>query len=349
MPIASITRAVASILNAAACRAALIENTQEGTLTMKRLLVWLAFASCGGPAVAQESEPLVSFAESTVADPLAGNHRFDRFIGFMSNPVQNIDPRAMTAIWPIYGYSSVSTTPALPSADIQVYGAGLTVALSDKFAFGFNQGGYGVMNIERGSGPFRDRFGRLRDRREFNGDREGWLNLGGFFQYTVVENCDDQFLLTTGLRWAAPSGSNAVFQGNGPTMLAPYATLGKAWDNVHLLATAGYSFPVGSGGSTTNLFYANFHLDRQFGWFYPLVEVNCSYHQNTADIDLPTRFGFLDFGSFTSSGNLVTLAVGANAVLIPNKLELGAVYSCPLATQRNIDFDGLLVKMVYRY
>jgi len=30
-------------------------------------------------------------------------------------------------------------------------------------------------------------------------------------------------------------------------------------------------------------------------------------------------------------------------------LGLGAVYSTPLATQRNFDFNGLLVKMVIRY
>jgi hypothetical protein len=34
---------------------------------------------------------------------------------------------------------------------------------------------------------------------------------------------------------------------------------------------------------------------------------------------------------------------------VPAKLEVGAVYSTPLATQRNFDFNGLLVKMVYRF
>ena len=45
----------------------------------------------------------------------------------------------------------------------------------------------------------------------------------------------------------------------------------------------------------------------------------------------------------------MTLAVGANAVLIRDRLELGAVYTTPLATQRNFDFNGLLVKMVIRF
>jgi hypothetical protein len=36
-------------------------------------------------------------------------------------------------------------------------------------------------------------------------------------------------------------------------------------------------------------------------------------------------------------------------VLVRDRLELGAVHATPLATQRNFDFNGLLVKMVVRY
>ena len=57
----------------------------------------------------------------------------------------------------------------------------------------------------------------------------------------------------------------------------------------------------------------------------------------------------LNFGNFSSAGNLVMLAAGANAVLVPGKLELGAVYITPIATQRNFDLDGLIVKLLYRY
>src|SRR5262249_36491899 len=155
-------------------------------------------------------------------------------------------------------------------------------------------------------------FGRLRQRREFGGEREGWLNLGGFAQYTLIENCQEQFLLTAGLRWEAPSGSQSVFQGRGPAHLAPYVTAGKEFGHFHVLGTAGYEFPVGSEDPTTNFFYVNLHLDRQmFGWLYPLVEFNFTYHTRSADIELPTRGGFIDFGNFSSSGNILTVAVGA--------------------------------------
>src|SRR5262245_45258380 len=216
---------------------------------------------------------------------------------------------------------------------------------------GFAGLGYAVAHLSRDRpGLFIDHHGLLRDRRAFGGEREGWLNLGGFFQYTLIEDVPNQFLLTAGLRWEAPSGSEAIFRGNGPVHLALYVTAGKELGKFHVLATVGYQFPAGSGDATTNLFYGNLHLDRQcFCRFYPLVEFNWTYHTTSFDVDLPTRRGFFDFNNFESSGNIVTLAAGANVVLIPERLEFGAVYTTPLATQRNFDFNGLLVKMVLRY
>jgi hypothetical protein len=282
---------------------------------------------------------------------LTGNRNFPNFIGFISNPLQNIDPRAVTELWPMFGSSWVRSLPALPRGDIQLYGAGLYLAFSDRLMVGLNQGGYATADFSRSDfGLFRDRQGRLHDRREFVGDHEGWLNLGGFAQYTVIQDVDDQFLVTAGLRWEAPSGAHSVAQGFGPAYLAPYLTAGKEIGCFHALATTGYEFPAGSGDSTGDYFYTNVHLDRQmFGWLYPLVEFNWTYHVHNVDLSLPTRHGFIDFGTFESSGNILAIAVGANAVLVPSKLEIGAVYTRSLATQHNFDFDGLLVRMVLRY
>ena len=90
-------------------------------------------------------------------------------------------------------------------------------------------------------------------------------------------------------------------------------------------------------------------LVRLPGWLYPLVEVNCLYHVHSVSFGLDTRRGFVDFGNFESEGNVVTLAAGVNAVLVPERLEIGAVYSTVVASQGNFDANSLLVKMVLRY
>jgi hypothetical protein len=283
--------------------------------------------------------------------PLSGTHDFDNFIGFMSNPLFNIDPRAVTELYPLTGQTWVEPIPALPSGNIWIPPVvGLTVALSDRLAVGLNQGGYATADFNGNRhGLFRDRFGVLHDRAGFAGDHEGWLNLGGFAQYTLLEDVPGKSLVTAGLRLEVPSGTKDIFQGIGPTHLAPYLTAGKGFGDFHVLANLGYQFPVGSGG-VSNLFYGSVHLDRQlFGWLYPLVEFNWVYHTTHVDIDLPTRRGFIDLNDFEASGNLVTLAVGANAVLVRGKLEAGAVYTTPISTQRDFSFNGFLIKMVYRF
>jgi hypothetical protein len=246
----------------------------------------------------------------------------------------------VTELYPIFGSSWFSNAGPLPGGDFQLYGAGLTIALSERFAMGLNQGGYADAHISHNPIPGQD----------FGGNRKGWLNLGGFFQYTLVEDVPNQFLLTGGLRWEAPCGSTEVFQGHGPAQLGTYLTVGKELGQFHVLAVTGYHFPAGPGSDSTNAFYANFHLDRQmFGWLYPVLELNWTYHVTRVNPDLVTRRGFIDFGNFESSGNILALGVGANAVIVRDRLELGAIYGTPLATQRDFNFNSLMVKLVLRY
>lgn len=296
--------------------------------------------------VLDESPPAWnSFAQDRPGGLPTGNRNFPNFIGPISNPVQAIDPRALTQLYPIFGSSWVSAFPPLSEGDIQLYGAGLTVALSERLSVGLNQGGYAVSHFERRRLLPRNTDPSFRDK-----DREGWLNLGGFVQYTLIQDVPNQFLLTSGLRLEVPTGEADVFQGHGPAYLAPYFTVGKEFGEFHVLSTIGYQFPTGPGRDVVNTFYGTLHLDRRlFGWLYPLVEFNWAYHVNQIDLTLPSRRGFFNPDNFDATGNLITVAVGANAILIQDRLELGAVYTTPIATQRDFDFDGLLVKMILRY
>jgi hypothetical protein len=319
----------------------------------------LAATTPPGPVIDAAEPPacptaLFNCPPGSGGDRLSGNHNFVNFINWMSNPLQNIDPRAVTAIYPIFLNEWVSNTPPIPNGDFQVYAPAVTIALSERFAIGLCQGGYAAAEFSRNPIDSQrlmalDPAGRFRDV-EVGGDRQGWLNLGGFLQYTLVEDVENQFLLTGGLRWEAPCGSHDVFQGHGPAHLAPYFTAGQEFGKFHILATTGYQFPAGPGDDNTQLFYANVHFDRQvFGWLYPLVEFNSIYHTTSVNFGLLTRRGFIDMGNFEATGNIVSLAAGANAVIIPERLEFGAVYTTVIASQRNFDANGLIVKMTYRY
>jgi hypothetical protein len=282
---------------------------------------------------------------------LTGNHNFANFIGFMGNPLMAIDPRAKTDMYPIFDSVWVKSFPALPSGNIQLYGAGLDVAVSDRLSFGLNQGGYAVANFQRRTfDPFLTNLLTRLDR-DRGGDRDGWLNLGGYGQYTLIQDVPDQFLLTAGLRWEAPCGSSEIFQGHGPAHLAPYVTVGKEFFcDYHVLATAGYEFPTGSGDITTDLFYGTVHLDKRcFGWFYPLVEFNWICHTTSVNLNTPNLPDFFDFSGFAGTGNIVSLAAGFNAVIVPEKVEFGGAYTTSIAAQNGFSFNGILLKLTLRY
>ncbi len=327
---------------------------------MHRLWSLIALLLLSAPALAQgpaaTTEPFIPASElcpGVASDDGSSlsNRNFPHFIGWMSNPLENIDPRALTQIQPIFGSAWMNPSRALPNSDMQLYGPAVSVALSDRLGVGINQGGYAVIHVDRNDPrpPLRNFLAATRGR-EFGGTREGFLNIGGFAQYTLIEDVPNQFLLTGGLRFIAPCGAYEVFQGHGPLQLVPYLTVGQEFGHFHLLGTLGYQFPVGGGGAGLNLFNCNVHLDREcFGWLYPLVEFNCIYHTESVGVDLPTRVGYFDFGNFASTGNIVTMAVGANAVLIRDRLEFGAVYMTKLASQRNFDLNGLLVKLTLRF
>jgi hypothetical protein len=293
---------------------------------------------------------------------LTGNHNFPNFINWMSNPIQNIDPRAVTALYPIFDDAWFKTAPALPDGDVQLYGAAATVALSERLAIGLNQGGLADMHLRHDqlrrivNDP---RFALLRPDIQAHlidiansGERDGFLNLGGFAQYTFIQDVPNQFLLTGGIQLEVPCGAHEVFNGYGPAEMSTYLTGGKEFGEFHVLGTVGYHFPIGPGSSNEQFFYANLHLDRRlFGWLYPLVEFNCIYHTVSvgANISLPTREGFIDFGDFSATGNSVFFSAGANAVIVPERLEFGAVYTTSIASQNDFHVDALLVKMTIRY
>ena len=206
-----------------------------------------------------------------------------------------------------------------------VYGAGLNVAVSDRLSFGLSQGGYAVGQFDRDRETIRARLGLPCAEHPTRGGTplRDWLNLGGYVQATLIADVPNQFLLTAGMRWEAPSGATQVFQGGAtPAYLSPYLTIGKEIGLFHLLATTGYEFPAGSADATTNTFYLNLHIDRKIGWLCPLIELNGFYHTSNVDITVATpRHGVIDLGTFSSTGNTLTAAVGAQCRARPRQIR----------------------------
>jgi hypothetical protein len=271
-----------------------------------------------------------NFGDDSSGGFLTSDRGFPNFIGFISNPTRNIDPRSLTQLFPIFTYAWTDPFRVIPNGQLSAYGAGLDLALTERLSVGLTDGSPVWAH--------------------FNRQRTGWTNIGGFAQYTLIRDTDDQFLLTLGLSWEAPSGSKEVFQGSPPAYLAPYLTIGKEFGCFHILATTGYNFPAESATLTTRTYYANFHFDyRVAGWFYPLVEFNGSWPNRTLDFTPDFAPGLIEIDRFDGAGGIFTVAPGFNAVLVQDRLEVGAVYETPIWSQHNFNFNSLLVKMIVRF
>ncbi len=261
---------------------------------------------------------------------LTSDRGFPNFIGWISNPARNFDPRSLTQIWPILAYSWTDPFKVIPSGQVAAYPAGINVALTERLNFGLSSGGPVWAH--------------------FNRQRTGWTDLGLFGQYTLIRDVDDQFLLTGGLIITAPTGSKEVFQGSPPAYMAPYLTAGKEFGDYHVLVTTGYNFALESAVVTTNTYYANFHFDKRVGgWFYPLVEFNGTWSSKTIDFTLTNAPGLIEFGRFDNTGGSFTVAPGFNAVLVQDRLEVGAVYETPIWSHSGFNFNSVLVKMIVRF
>ena len=328
---------------------------------MRGVLAILASASVCGVARPQETPPAgpVDPLTSSWPGPLAAidstspprptlqsNRNFPDFIGFMTNPLQAIDPRSLTQIWPVFVSSWWDPAGRLPGGNAQVYGAGFNLALTDRLSVGLNQGGAAVINFN----PFESRFDRLNDRlNAYRGTRSGWVNLGGFAQYTLVEDVEGQFLFTVGSRLEVPTGEASVFQGHGQPVLAPYFTFGKGWGGFHVLNTTGYGFSLGEGRDTTNAFLGNLHFDYKIGRFYPLLEFNWGAFTREFKSELPVDRGLANFGTAGVTGSFLTVSPGVNVVVVQDRLEVGGAYTTRLASARGLDFNSMIVKMIIRY
>ena len=165
-------------------------------MNMKRLGSSLLFFVLAGQALGQEAvatgiprtsqpEAAPMAWEAGASDNEGGflkaDKAFPNFIGFMSNPSLAVDPRSLTQLYPIYGHTSMGAIRPFPSGTINVGGPGLNVALTERLNVGLTKGAY-IWT-------------------DFRKTREGWLDLGGYVQYTVIRDVPNQFIATAGLGW----------------------------------------------------------------------------------------------------------------------------------------------------
>lgn len=260
------------------------------------------------------------------------DHGFDGFIAPVSNPYLAKDPRATTAVRGMFVSNWIpGRAPVLGGGDFQTYTARLSLALTERLQVSIDRVGLADFHDANGNGG------------------SGWQNLIFGGQYTFLRDPARGLLVSGGLQVDTPVGASSVFQGHGAN-LAVYGTFGKQLaENWHLLGTVGQNFALED--ATSGFFFTSLHLDYQFGWLYPLIEMNY-YHYNQSGTRLNgariDADGLFSMGGNVARTDLLTLAVGGRIRLAP-RAWLGAAYEFPVSDGRGLVDGRVTADLIFQY
>ncbi|MDY3551880.1 hypothetical protein R5W24_000960 [Gemmata sp. JC717] len=262
------------------------------------------------------------------------DHEFDDFVGPVSNPILNKDPRSNSHARLLFINNNVPGGHPL-DGNIQAYALQMNLAVTERLSIIADKDG--LAHISPRNGP----------------STTGFLNLAAGLKYTFYRDVENQTLAAFGFLYEIPSGEAKVQQNQGSGSFAPFVTYGKEFGNKwHYLQTTGYYFPLKSSQGSSYI-WNSFHVDKQlFGWFYPLAELNWFWYTSGGN-RLPPVFGegdgLLNLGTRGQAGaHLVTAALGAKAVLT-NKYTVGFALEFPLTSRNDIINQRLTVELIGRY
>jgi hypothetical protein len=264
---------------------------------------------------------------------LRSDRAFEGFVGPISNPILAKDPRALTEFRFLFVDNYIPPSSPLGGGDFQAYGFQVRAALTDRLSFIADKDGFLSLHPRVG------------------GSRTGALNVAMGLKYAFIRDVENQLLVVGGIQYEPQSGYGNVFQNLGDTMTG-FGIIGKQFGCCHVLLNSGYQQAL-DRNLNSNFCYTSLHLDRKFGFIYPLVEANWFHWTQGGNHGLPPALGegdgLLNLGTSGVAGNdLVTVAAGVKAVLSPY-VTTGIAYETTVSNRQDLLNDRILFEMIFRY
>jgi len=259
------------------------------------------------------------------------DHRFDRFISPMTNPIFFEDPRNVTEARAFFLQHKVPL--AAGSGDVQVYAVQLRARLSENVSLIATKDGY-----VKSTNPLVE---------------DGWADLALGLKFNLIRDAANQRLLSGGFTFEVPTGEADPLQGNGDGELNLFMTGGKQLGcHAHWLSAMGFRQPMNTTDESSSFYWSN-HLDYQVRrGMYLLTELNWyNWTKSGQDGPIPGIEGLdlINLGSPGVTGNdIVTGAAGVK--FKPNgHNEIGVAFEFPMTERRDIIDNRLTVDWIIRY
>lgn len=240
----------------------------------------------------------------------------------ITHPTSFEDPRPYTELRPIYVYHKISDDFVTKGGEAQVYALQARWAVNDRLGIIATKDGYIDLKTD-----------------EVLKDEDGWADVAVGAKYAFYRCDEKREIVTAGLRYEIPLGTEEVFQGQGDGAFNPFISAAIGLGRFNLMAGTGFRLPLDHEDSSFYDF--DLHLDTKIGFFHPVVEFNVYSVLNGGErLAIPDEGeDFFNFGASKAGGNaLVSAAVGGRFDLASN-VSLGAAYQFPLS---NGDGSGIL-------
>ncbi len=272
----------------------------------------------------------------------------DNTISPVANPIYFEDPRVTSEVRPVYMYHWLPDTfhfsgGSVPlGGQVQVTAVQLRYALTDKLGLIATKDGYIEFqpNHTLGHGY-------------------GWGDLAAGLKYVLVDDQDNQAILTPGFTLTVPTGSTEVFQGHGSGEWNVFVSAEKGFDLLHFTGNAGFVIPNNFAQSTSQLHYslqADYYLCQYFipfavaNGYTILSNGNGQSDQSLKAVPLNTEgYDLINFGSADAAGTTqFTVGGGARSRILKN-LDVGIAYEVGVVHPVGIFESRLTADVIWRF
>ena len=296
------------------------------------------------------SAAVLTAALSTTASAANPNttNWLENTISPVANPIYFEDPKVTSEVRPVYMYHWLPSTfdykgGSLPlGGQVQVMAVQLRYALTDKLGLIATKDGY----IE-----FQPNHTLSHE--------YGWGDLAAGLKYELVDDQDNQFLLTPGFTLTVPTGSIDVFQGHGSGEWNVFASAEKGFDQLHFTANTGFIIPNDFADNTSQLHYslqADYYVCQYFipfavaNGYTILSNGNGQSGQSLKAVPLNTEgYDLINFGSADASGTTqLTVGGGARARIVKN-VDVGVAYEAGVVHPVGIFESRITADLIWRF
>ena len=272
----------------------------------------------------------------------------DNTISPVANPIYFEDPRVTSEVRPVYMYQTLPDTfdfagGSVPlGGQVQVMAVQLRYALTEKLALIATKDGYIQFQPHH-----------------VLGHGYGWGDLAAGLKYMLVDDQDNQAVLTPGFTLTIPTGSTEVFQGNGSGDWNLFVSAEKGFDNFHATANVGFIIPNNFAQQTAQTHYS-LQLDYYTcQYFIPFAVMNgytiLSETKNAASqslnaVPLNTEgYDLINFGSCAASGSTqLTVGGGFRSRLVKN-VDVGLAYEAGVVDPKGIFDTRITADVIWRF